>query len=55
MSLIKWMLTGLTRTLFGAPELTLCPTCIWIKDDQGEVIEVIDCRTLNHRNLKEAP
>lgn len=30
----------------------LCPSCIFIYDDQGEVTEVIDCQTNQHHVLK---
>lgn len=49
MSILVW----LARITRRAAEPTLCPSCIWIRDDRGEVVELIDCRTLSHHVLEK--
>lgn len=47
------ILAWLVRITRRAAEPTLCTSCIWTFNDRGEVVEVIDCRTLNHHALEK--
>ena len=34
-------------------EPKLCPDCVFVKDDYGVIVEVIDCQTNNHHILSQ--
>ncbi|WP_346922898.1 hypothetical protein [Glutamicibacter creatinolyticus] len=42
---------GGAESILGRDE-RLCPRCVFIFDDHGQVIEVIDCQTNQHHVVK---
>jgi len=42
---------GGAKGVLGRDE-RLCPRCVFIYDDQGQVIETIDCQTNQHHVVK---